>query len=190
MERFKEYEKLINTIRHNINRNKLYLSLDIEAFEQNQKILKEFGWCIFKKDGTITKTKHAIVKENMNYHNEKNVPDNRNYYLFGDSEVMELKAIEEELRKDIDRVSYLVGQGINNDLRFLKFINIDTSKFVNMKNSQVPKYGLIDTMDLNSGYYLANGLGLEKSLIKLQIPYDKLHNSGKSIYLYLYILIN
>jgi len=176
--KYDNYAKLINTIKFNIGNPRHYLCLDIEAYEQNQSILTEFGWCIFKKDGTIIKKKHAIVKENMNYHNGKKVPDHRDNYLFGESEIQELKSIEEELRYDIESVNYLVGQGINNDIRYLKSINVNTDKFVSMKDSKVHKFGIIDTMDLYSGHFNLQAVSLEKSLIKLQIPFDKLHNGG------------
>eukprot|EP00833_Pecoramyces_ruminatium_P014267 jgi/Orpsp1_1/1188299/evm.model.d7180000063731.1 len=178
IERYREYSKIISAIKNNIGKKKLYLCLDIEAFEKNHDILTEFAWCMFKKDGTIVKKKHAIVKETMNYHNGDNVPDNRYDYLFGNSDIQELKTIEEELKKDIDQVNYLVGQGVGNDLHYLKSINVDTSKFEKMKNAKVPEYGIIDTMDLYSGIYYTPGVSLEKSLIKLRIPYEKLHNAG------------
>ncbi|ORX40398.1 hypothetical protein BCR36DRAFT_190160 [Piromyces finnis] len=175
---YKDFIKLIHTIKFNIGNNKSYLCLDIEAYEQNQSILTEFGWCIFKKNGTITKKKHVIVKENMNYHNGKKVPDHRNNYLFGESEIQELKDIEKELKKDIESVNYIVGQGINNDIRYLKYIHVNMDKFVSMRNSKVHKFGIIDTMDLYSGYFNVQAVSLEKSLLKLKIPYDKLHNGG------------
>jgi len=177
--KYDDFAKLINTIKFNIGNSRFYLCLDIEAYENNQSILTEFGWCIFKKDGTITKKKHAIVKENMNYHNGKKVPDHRDHYLFGESEIQELKVIEEELKADIESVNYLVGQGINNDIRYLKSIHVNTDKFISMKNSKVQKFGIIDTMDLYSGYFNLQAVSLEKSLIKLHIPFDKLHNGGK-----------
>jgi len=178
MERYEDLAKLINTIKFNIGSSRSYLCLDIEAYEGDQKILTEFGWCVFKKDGTLLKTKHAIVKEHMNYRNGHNVPDNRDYYLFGKSEIQELKVIEEELKKDIESVNYLVGQGIDNDIRYLKSIDVNTSKFIKMKDSKVQKFGIIDTMDLYSGLYSTQGVSLERSLIKLKIPYDRLHNGG------------
>lgn len=177
-EKYSDFAKLINTIKNNINRNKLYLSLDIEAYEQNQSILTEIGWCIFKKDGSILKKKHAIVKENTKYHNGGNVPDHRENYLFGDSEEQELKVIIAELKKDIDKVNYIVSQAVSNDIRYLKSIDIDTSKFVCMKNYKVQKYGIIDTIDIYSGKFNSQRISLQKMLIKLQIPYVKLHNAG------------
>ncbi|ORY26646.1 hypothetical protein LY90DRAFT_322625, partial [Neocallimastix californiae] len=154
------------------------LCLDIEAFEFDQKILTEFGWCIFRKDGTIDKKIHAIVKENIKYRNKKHVPDNREYYLFGESVTQNLSDIEKELKEDIEKVNYLVGQGIESDIRYLNSIKIHTSKFEKMKSSKVPEYGIIDTMDIYSGFYHSKGVGLEKSLIKLQLPYGRLHNAG------------
>jgi len=177
--KYDTYNELIKNIREEINDEKLFLCLDIEAFEFDQKILTEFGWCIFRKDGTIDKKIHAIVKENIKYRNKKHVPDNREYYLFGESVTQNLSDIEKELKEDIEKVNYLVGQGIESDIRYLNSIKIHTSKFEKMKSSKVPEYGIIDTMDIYSGFYHSKGVGLEKSLIKLQLPYGRLHNAGK-----------
>jgi len=189
-ERYFNYTKIINAIRHNIGGKKLFLCLDIEAFEYNQKKLTEFGWCIFKKDGTVIKRKHGIVRENLRFHNGKHVPNNRDYYLFGDSDIQNLYDIKKELKNDIQRVDYLVGQGIGNDLRYLRSIDINVSKFKRMKNGVVPEFGVIDTMDLYSGYFLTEGVSLEKSLIRLGIPYERLHNAGKyNIYIIIFFFI-
>ena len=175
---YKEYAKLIEGIR-GIDENKLYLCLDIEAFEFEQKKLTEFGWCIFKRDGTIIKKKHTIVKEYIHLRNGKHVPDNKDNFLFGQSDIQKLEEVEEELKNDIESVNYLVGQGIKSDIRYLKSIDVNTSKFTTMKNQKIPEFGVIDTMDIFSGNFNTKGVSLEKSLVKLQIPYDKLHNAGK-----------
>jgi len=180
-EKYKDCVDLIDSIKNKIDNDKLYLCLDIEAYEREQKLLTEFGWCIFKKDGTIIKNKHAIVKENMKYSNGIHVPDNRDNFLFGKSEIQELKEIEEELKIDVAKVNFLVGQGVISDIRFFNKINFKTSNFKKMNSATVPEYGIIDTMDLYSGHFLKQGVSLEKSLIKLKIPYDKLHNAGKII---------
>jgi len=178
-EKYDEYMELIKNIREKISNELLFLCLDIEAFEYNQEKLTEFGWCIFKKDGTIKKTIHALVKENLRLRNRKHVPDNKDHYLFGKSVIQNIKDIENELKQDIENVNYLVGQGIGSDLRYLNKIKVNTSKFEKMKNSKIPEFGVIDTMDLYSGYYRTRGVGLEKSLIKLELPYGRLHNAGK-----------
>ena len=152
------------------------------------KKLTEFGWCIFKRDGSIIKKKHTIVKEYIHLRNGKHVPDNKDNFLFGQSDIQKLEEVEEELKNDIESVNYLVGQGIKSDIRYLKSIDVNTSKFTTMKNQKIPEFGVIDTMDIFSGNFNTKGVSLEKSLVKLQIPYDKLHNAGK-IYIYIYIYI-
>jgi len=176
---FKEQAKLIERVR-TIDNEKLYLCLDIEAYEFDQKKLTEFGWCIFKKDGTIVKKKHTNTKEYLKFRNGKHVPDNKDNFLFGNSDVQELAVVEEELKEDIESVNYLVGHGIKSDIRYLKSINVNTTKFENMKTKKIPEYGVIDTMDVYSGHFNTKGVSLEKCLIKLRIPFDKLHNAGNN----------
>ncbi|KAG4100692.1 hypothetical protein H8356DRAFT_304832 [Neocallimastix lanati (nom. inval.)] len=176
--------KLIETIKEKIDNEKLYICLDIEAFERNHDFLTEFGWCLFKKNGEIIKKKHAIVEEYISYHNGRYVPDNKNNYNFGKSEVVKLKDIYKELKNDFDQVNYLVGHGINNDIRFLKKIKVDVSKFkkMNGNSNKIDDYGIIETMDLFSGFFLTKPVGLEKSLRRLEIPYKSLHNAGNDAY--------
>jgi len=176
--------KLIEVIKEKIDNEKLYICLDIEAFERNHDFLTEFGWCLFKKNGEIIKKKHAIVEEYMNYHNGRYVPDNRDHYNFGKSEIVKLKEIYKELKDDFDHVNYLVGHGINNDIRFLKKIKVDVSKFkkMNGNGNKIDDYGIIETMDLFSGFFLTKPVGLEKSLRRLEIPYQRLHNAGNDAY--------
>jgi len=176
--------KLIETIKEKIDNEKLYICLDIEAFERNHDFLTEFGWCLFKKNGEIIKKKHAIVEEYISYHNGRYVPDNKNNYNFGKSEIVKLKDIYRELKNDFDRANYLVGHGINNDIQFLKKIQVDVSKFkkMNGNSSKIDDYGIIETMDLFSGFFLTKPVGLEKSLRRLEIPYRSLHNAGNDAY--------
>jgi len=175
--------KLIELIKEKIDNDKLYICLDIEAYERNHDYLTEFGWCLFKKNGEIIKIKHAIVEEYRNYHNGRYVPDNKDYFNFGESEVEKLKDIYRELKNDFEKVNYLVGHGINNDIRFLKKIKVDVSKFKKMNSgSKIDDYGIIETMDLFSGFFLTKPVGLEKSLRRLEISYKRLHNAGNDAY--------
>jgi len=171
---FEDYSKLISTIRFNIGKNKLFMGIDVKATEEEEPAkLLELGWCIFEKDGTVTKKKHIIFKENT-VENQPSPDD----YLFGTTEVEATDTIVEELKKDIEGINYLIGQDIENSLRCLKLLGINISKFVVMKTPKIHKYGAIDTRDLFSGQYSTKYVNLEESLKRLQIPFDKLDNSG------------
>jgi len=175
--------KLIEAIQEKIDNDKLFICLDIEAYERNHDYLTEFGWCIFKKNGEIIVTRHAIVEEYINYHNGRYVPDNKSNFNFGKSEVKKLNNVYRDLKKDIEKVNYLVGHGINNDIRFLKKIKVDVSKFKKLSTANsIGDYGIIETMDLFSGFFLSKPVSLEKCLRKLEIPYEKLHNAGNDAY--------
>jgi len=191
--KFRNLAKIINAIQHNISKSKLYLAISIEPYELDSKKIIEMGWCIFKKDGTIRKRKHVIVKENSELKNGNKLPDNRDNYLFGKTETQDMKDIIEDLRKDIDKVSYLVSHGVDNMISYFHALNINIIKFSKMKNNRVPSCGIIDTMDLYAGKYSIQSESLEKCLKKLKIEYDKLHNAGKykkdKSYILLFIII-
>jgi len=171
--------RLIESIKEKIDDDKLFICLDIEAYERNHDYLTEFGWCLFRKKGEPIKQKHLIVEEYQGLRNGRYVPDNKDNYNFGKSEVKRLEDIYKELKDDFDKVNYLVGHGINNDIRFLKKIKVDVSKFKKMNNgNKIDNYGIIETMDLYSGFFRTKPVGLEKSLKRLEIDYKNLHNAG------------
>jgi hypothetical protein len=173
----------IDTLQKKIDDKKLFISIDTESYEFEHDKLTEFGWSIFKKNGEIIKNRHLIVKENMEYHNKVYVPDNRDHYNFGKSEIKELKEIIRELNEDLKKVNYIVGQGINNDIKDLKEINVDISKYKKMRATTVYEYGIIETMDLYMGYNTCyKHAKLEDELNNLNISYERLHNAGNDAY--------
>jgi len=169
---YNDYVKLITAIRNNIGDNKYFLSLDIETENNDPNSISEVAWCIFQKDGTVTKKKYYTLKEIDD--------DSTNNNLLIKPEVKDLKSISDALRNDLEDVQYIVSQRPEIDQNLLNHMNLDTSNFIVMKNNQVPKNGLIDVTILYSGIYLISyDLTLEQGLKNLNIPYDDLNNAGK-----------
>ena len=197
---YNDFVKIITAIRNNIGDNKNFLSLDIETESNNPNSISEVAWCIFQKDGTISKKKYYIVKENCEANTSDNLiikPEiNTDNNLIIKPENKDLNGISEALKNDLEDVHYIVSQRSDIDQNLLKILNFDSTKFVIMKNNQVPKYGMIDVTMLYSGIYLtSHNLTLEQGLKNLNIPYDNLNNAGKAIhicfyfYFYFYLLL-
>jgi hypothetical protein len=55
-------------------------------YERNQKLMTEVGVSESEKFGTISKTHHLIIEENLTKRNGKFVPDHSDKFCFGDSE--------------------------------------------------------------------------------------------------------
>ncbi|ORX54339.1 hypothetical protein BCR36DRAFT_410876 [Piromyces finnis] len=176
--------KLCDMISKDFRKNALYLSIDTETYERNHRCITEIGWVIFKRNGTIVKTKHGIVKRNLNLRNGKFVDDNKENFDFGHSDTQSLTAIVKELNRDLQRVNYIVGQGINNDIRHLSKFGAKFTKFneKNVLKNSSKHFGIIDTLDIYTGRYLEQPIGLEKGLKKLDISYRHLHNAGNDAY--------
>ncbi|KAL6605304.1 hypothetical protein LY90DRAFT_511992 [Neocallimastix californiae] len=173
--------KCIDIINKKISSTKLFLSLDTESYEKNHNYLTEVGWIIFNKNGEIKEKKHYIVQEYLSLRNGKYVDDNKFNYNFGESITRPLNEIKLILKMNLDRVNYIVGQGIKNDICDLKKINIDLSKFKEM-NDTLETYGIIDTQDLYAANFFESPVSLKKGLDKFFISYRNLHNAGNDAY--------
>ncbi|KAG4107784.1 hypothetical protein H8356DRAFT_1416196 [Neocallimastix lanati (nom. inval.)] len=55
-------------------------------------------------------------------------------------------------RHHLKGVNYVLGQGINNDIKDFKKININLSKYKKMSETTVYEYGIIEAKDLYMSY--------------------------------------
>lgn len=147
--------------------NKTILCFDIEALESNQSKLTEFGISLFHNDNISTN--HYIVKENLHLRNGKRVADNKDNFNFGISKIKPLKESFDITIDFINKVDYVIGQGISNDFKYLR----QTNNRIQFKSD----LKIIDTYYL-SFYFDNGGLGLEKMLKDFKIEYKHLHNGG------------
>lgn len=168
--------KLLNSIselKNNYKTQKV-LCFDFEAFEKNQSKITELG--ITTLIDNIYKSEHYIVRENLNYKNQKSINDRRFNFNFGQSKTLSLKEIMVILKKHLDKTDFVVGQSIDNDFgyinRYLKSQDELPKDFIEMKN-----YQIVDTHDLTF-LYSNSGMGIKKALDLFKIPYRNLHNGG------------
>ncbi|KAG4088885.1 hypothetical protein H8356DRAFT_49127 [Neocallimastix lanati (nom. inval.)] len=169
---------LIDRLKKEVSSTKKFFAFDTEAYEHEQEKLTEFGWSTFNNNGKIYSECHYIVDEYYNLRNHDNVPDNKDNYLFGKSKRLPLREIEKILKEEIKKVD--IGQGIHNDIKYLKDlgININEFRYIDGESFYSGGKAIIDTTDLYAGYYLDKPSSLENGLIKCNIPHEKMHNAG------------
>lgn len=101
-----------------LHQDKPLVGIDVEMFEHKHDIILEVGLSTISQ-GKLS-TRHFIVEENRNYSNGQYVPDHRDIFHFGRSEILSLQQISEEIKKTLDSAHAMFGHAFGNDLRMLK----------------------------------------------------------------------
>ncbi|KAH8113271.1 hypothetical protein DFH11DRAFT_1856907 [Phellopilus nigrolimitatus] len=168
-----------------------WLAIDFEAWEMEHSLLTECGWSYLQLQGdkTIEKYGHYIVKENITYTNGRYVPNQRNNYNFGQSEVLNKATFKKEISGMITEFQklgplFLVFHDCNQDVMYLKssYINAPIEGIKYFLPDNTPDNGtfVIDTSDLFSA--LEGDVSEKRSLKKmcdlLRIPTEYMHNAG------------
>lgn len=94
-----------------------FLCFDVEAFEFRQSIILEIGVSTYQ-DGRFD-SEHFIISEHTKYKNKKFVPNNRDNFLFGESEPAPLNVAVKRLNALISRHDCIVGHSIGGDVNQL-----------------------------------------------------------------------
>ena len=108
----------------NTQSQKSFMAFDLEVYEHDHSVLLEIGYVIVNFSPTrrpreddlpkaeVTSRKHLIIKENLHYKNKDNVPDNRDGFKFGVSQILSLE----------DAVKRLAMKSQNVEMFFNTFI--------------------------------------------------------------------
>lgn len=147
--------------------NKKVLCFDIEAYEDNQSKLTEFG--ITSLNNLQINTSHLIIEEHIDLRNGKYVEDNKDNFLFGKSKIISLDNAIKELLLNLNNSDLIIGHGISNDFKYLNKVSNGAIKRENFE--------VLDSFKLSKALNY-NGLGLKKMLDNLNIEYSCLHNAG------------
>ncbi|THH08648.1 hypothetical protein EW145_g2569 [Phellinidium pouzarii] len=168
-----------------------WLAIDFEAWEMQHSVVTECGWSYLRWDGNeeVEKHGHYIVKEHMTYTNGKYVPNARDKYAFGQSEILNKAMFKAKINKMITEFQalgplFLVFHDCNQDIKYLKSTLIDAplEGLAYFLPDRIPEKGsfVIDTSELFSA--LEGDVGEKRSLEKmcrlLKIPTQSMHNAG------------
>jgi hypothetical protein len=118
---------------HTNSSTRIFLAIDVEGWEKHTETVLEVGICVCLGTPTPKQTtaytfccRHFIVEENMHHRNGKYVPDHKDHFLFGDSEVLSTEAIAAHIKKKLQRrTSLLVCMNVNSAAFFTHHTTLD-----------------------------------------------------------------
>ncbi|KAL0949460.1 hypothetical protein HGRIS_009514 [Hohenbuehelia grisea] len=172
-----------------------WCAVDLEEWEMEHNLITEFGYSTLRWENgdEVTQTGHLIVKEHETYRNGKYVPDCRQNFGFGKSEILSKRDFRQRI---LDLISglrekgpvYLVFHDHSQDLKALVDPNMKPNIEAPLKDmthvlpDAPPESGLfiVDSSDL---FGALEGEGnqrksLERVCRVLQIQAEYLHNAG------------
>lgn len=182
----REDNALTRGMRYLREREKVFMAVDLEYWEVNNKFLTEIGITVYDPTylgkGTNPifpkiRTCHYIVNENKNKTNGRFVPNNMFKYSFGESLVMSMN----ECRRAVDRIMakyaenenlVIVGHNVGGDITMLK-----KNKFA------VPEHEVLDTYKIWKITPRTVSSSLSSLLKFFDVPHALMHNAGNDSYL-------
>lgn len=157
-----------------------FVCIDLEQFEWQQHKLTEVGITIYDHKASRIYTRHLIIKENYRKRNKKFVCDNKDNFMFGDSEMVSLKQTKHELRQILESGPCVIGHAIDGDLKWI-------SKYLDIPTQQC-KY--IDTDTLNQLITgTRNSINLGKCCEQNNLDHPAPHNAGNDSHINMYLFI-
>ncbi|KAI0335439.1 hypothetical protein GY45DRAFT_1316760 [Cubamyces sp. BRFM 1775] len=178
-----------------------WCAIDFEAWDMDHTLLTEFGWSLASwKDGVLVRENgHLIVKEYRSYM-QKYVPNHREFYNFGPSEVVNRSTFKQRIQDLINEHRstgplFLVFHDSSQDIKYLKsdaVKAVERLDYILPDNPQNGEIYVVDTADLFSaleGDESNNKRALERVCRHLQIPTKFLHNAGNDAHYTLDALI-
>ncbi|KIL68062.1 hypothetical protein M378DRAFT_158568 [Amanita muscaria Koide BX008] len=174
----------------------VWCALDFEAWERDHTIITECGWRFIRwEDGKeVEEVKHLIVKEHQKYVNRQYVPNHRDDFSFGQSEVtrkLEFKQKICNLITSLQRYGplFLVFHDNSQDIKYLGSPSIEAplSGLSYLLPDSIPKEGLfvVDTADVYAGLEGSsshNKKSLDRVCKQMQMQAKYLHNAGNDAY--------
>ncbi|KAI0832389.1 hypothetical protein BC628DRAFT_1310050 [Trametes gibbosa] len=167
-----------------------WLALDFEAWDMDHTLLTEFGWSVARwEDGALVREDgHLVVKEHRTY-TQHYVPNHREFYNFGQSEVVTKHAFKQRIQELIAKHReagplFLVFHDHSQDVKYLKSDMVKAVERLEYLLPDSPQTGelyVVDTADLFcalEGDASNSRRSLERVCRHLQIPTKFLHNAG------------
>ncbi|KAK9380738.1 ribonuclease H-like domain-containing protein [Kockiozyma suomiensis] len=159
--------------------SKVFVAIDIEAYERNQGKITEIGIAIWDSSlpsTTAPDVRHFRVQESLHLRNGKYVPDASEKFDFGKSEILTLAActaIVQQLFDGLHDKSVFVGHDAKQDINFLKSIGVYLPNYI-------PVADTLELWRMRFGNQaparmrvVLNGLGISS---------QNLHNAGNDAY--------
>jgi len=172
----------------------IWLAIDFENWDRDHTVYTEFGWSSlhFGEGGKdVEENGHWIVDEYKTYRNTY-VPNHRESYNFGTSEVINKKEFKPRIAKFLNDAKtrgpvFLVFHDPSQDIKTLREIDAPITNLSHLLPDMTPTEGLfvIDTAEMFAaleGETSANKRGLEQMCRHLGYNPKFLHNAGNDAY--------
>lgn len=170
----------------------VFVSIDIEAYEMDHRILLEIGWSMYDAKTEKFLDQHYAIDSYKHLTNGKFVDDQRMRFSFGVTVWCSLKQALKELRKDLDWAVerdggfILVGHGLDSDIKYLKQHKFQWPTAKNSETPNVEDSAIVAILNTDVIYGASvndmhNPPSLGRTLNLLNIENWNLHNAGKKI---------
>lgn len=174
------------------SRSKVFVAIDLEYWEVNNKFLTEIGIAIYdttqiapNSHPILPKIKacHYVVAENKNKTNGKFVPNNMFKYSYGETLIMPMqdcKRAVEAILASYAKTNNLVivGHAVGGDIGQL------------VKHGfKIPPHEVLDTMKIWRLTHKEGFGSLDKLLTFFDIPHGIMHNAGNDAYLNIHLFL-
>eukprot|EP00775_Hariotina_reticulata_P006331 gene6331-6565_t len=93
----------------NLAANRMFLSIDFEWWEKSDGVILEIGWSLWDTFTCKHRSRHWVIKENLNKANGRHISDNRNFFLFGSSDRGSLDKAFDALQTEVDQLGLTEG---------------------------------------------------------------------------------
>lgn len=140
-----------------------FACIDVEAWEKDTKLITEIGMAFFEikpGGGSCFRHRHFLIAENLSKRNGRYVEDNRDSFLYGNSETLSQADAVIEVNKELKDADYIVGHALAGDLAWLRSIGVSAvgaagkgagKKPQGEESEQIPRQAkLVDTQKLAS----------------------------------------
>lgn len=100
------------------------VAVDLEAYELDQSVILEVGYCVFDTDTKAMQSGHYIVDENKQNRNGKYVQDRRHGFGFGQTLTRSRAEIVAAMQEVLESAQVLVGHGLQGDVAYLETLGV------------------------------------------------------------------
>ncbi|KAK9729767.1 hypothetical protein K7432_000015 [Basidiobolus ranarum] len=165
-------QKLLENAKLLLSENKhIFFTIDVEMYERDHVSIIEVGWSMYHSKRGLFKDRHFVVQENLHLRNGRYHPDNKEKFLFDESELGTLDEIINCLEEDLSTgpPKILIGHDLKSILEATQIVNINLESLDET----------LDTSDLHTVKFGGKDKpSLSRMLDDLEIDYYCLHNAG------------
>lgn len=190
-----KFNYLADSIRTVNSQRTALISVDLEAFEGNTKIITEIGLSIydpFKEATSLLPSLvniHIILQEAHTLRNGKFVHDHKDNFLGGNSLVLSQKTAVDFIQT-LFTFYFQARQKDGFGAAFVAHNGSGDVKWLTQMGVQIPdNYKMLDTEKIYTYTHGANGNSLGAILRRFHIPHSFLHNAGNDAYFTLIALL-